>query len=81
MLYLSYLLLFDMAKVLLIEWAVKDKKSFTTFAKYIRILVIDMISLILLACILLPQICYICTDKSEYICTHYFSYKQTICTK
>ena len=67
MLYLSYLLLLGMAKVLLIEWAVKDKKSFTTFAKYIRILVIDMISLILLACILLPQICYICTDKSEFI--------------
>ena len=43
-------------KVLLILWAVKDKKSFTTFAKYIRILVIDMISLILLACILLPLI-------------------------
>ena len=54
--YLSYLLLFDTAKVLLILWAVKDKKSFTTFAKYIRILVIDMISLIILACILLPLI-------------------------
>ena len=56
LLYLSYLLLFDTAKVLLILWAVKDKKSFTTFAKYIRILVIDMISLIILACILLPLI-------------------------
>ena len=41
---------------MLILWAVKDKKSFTTFAKYIRILVIDMINLILLACILLPLI-------------------------
>ena len=41
---------------MLILWAVKDKKSFTTFAKYIRILVIDMISLIILACILLPLI-------------------------
>ena len=48
--------MFDTAKVLLILWAVKDKKSFTTFAKYIRILVIDMISLIILACILLPLI-------------------------
>ena len=45
----------------------KRQEKFYTFAKYIRVLVIDMISLILLACILLPQICYICTDKSEFI--------------